>query len=434
MFIPSLILELIKKNPTSRFLNHSFEKICISTPHLVKRFPPCTANFEAFISVLRTCIMLANSVESNSQNLEKIISILICDDLTVFFTAQHIDRNNNLPLIHIIQKSLSDQPALHRLFQNSLLRLEGCLDEDISILFHNDLITPESIDRLVQIPNPSAYLQELILFRLESDLFNPKLPEPTLRKLIESLVCLTNSDANLEFIMIAANYIKIWKVDLAVYLTHVTYSIQFHFFSEALISKLRYFVVKGTNHSAHSPNFPSPIRQILCEISYQHHDLIPQIVDMIKDAVVSKRQFSTYFDLIADLFNVLSYIFGLGFPIQVLQVFARKSDNDSCKRNALVNMLRSCSPPYTQEFLHEMLECLTSEYVKPLFFPKNKGSNTINVKPLEALLFFVEQLNRDENTRTLQKDAYVYDDLRREARRLVEIGKNRTQHTLNCFF
>lgn len=435
-FILKLILELTEKFSNSKLLKYMFESICKNKPYLVSKFPRCLCNYDCFVSVLNAKYSLlcdqGNNVEENQKD---ILNLFITDDLTLFYFTQLIDTNKNIKLINKIQKLLESNQKLLQLFRIILLKKDGANDSLINILLNHVEMNSKMMDIILEIKNPSLFLKEMITSRLNEELFNKNHTKEMILKMIHVLIDLSNSNANNYFFFTAIQYINEWKLDLTCYLTYVLYSIKFHFFAEALIPTLRNYVIKSLSHPAHSPNIDSPIKQILCEISFHHTDLIPHILEMIKFGVKSKRVFSTYFDLLSDLFDVLTFIFFLGdFPIEVIKIFTDESDNDPCKRNSLISILRSINPPYSKEFLHEMLLCISSPNINCLFFPKGKKIVGLNVKPLEALLFFLEQLNRDEKSETFPKDAGLFDNIRREARRITEVAKNKTQHTLMSFF
>lgn len=434
-FMFKLVLALIEKFSNSNLLKYMFDNICKNKPSSVSNFPKCLCKYDCFISVLKArYFLLCNHVDV-SENQAFLLNLFITDDLTLFYIAQHIDTNKNIKLINKIQKLLEPNQEMLKYFKLILLKLEKCDESLIDILLNHNEIKSEMINVILEVNDPSNFLKEIIISRLNNQIFNRNLSKEMVLKIIHMLIKLTNSNANNYFILTAIQYIKEWKLDLTCYLTYVLYSIQFHFFSEALMPVLRNYVIKSSAHPSRSHNIASPIKQILCEIAFHHKDLIPQILEMIKYGVKSKREFPTYSDLLSDLFDVLSFIFFLGdYSLDVIKIFADKSDNDTTKRNPFISILRSVRPPYSKEFLHEMLLCISSPNINSLFFPKEKKIAGMNVKPLEALLYFLEQLNRDENTETFKNDAYIFDNIRREARRITEIAKNKTQHTLNCYF
>jgi hypothetical protein len=208
--------------------------------------------------------------------------------------------------------------------------------------------------------------------------------------------------------------------------------VQTRFFAIALLPILDR-QLKSDEYFSQWEALPSPERLIMSEIAYNHRDLIPHLFKLASDAIKHIPITRSVDNALLDLYEICFYLFRLGHHLEFLELIGTPTPaNDQyLKRKFLVTIMSTVKPPFSKEFLRQMLECLLRPPIKSLFFPdKQKVLPAMLISALDTVARFTEQINRNEATRTYESDAAKFDELRREARRAVEIAKGVSQRTI----
>jgi hypothetical protein len=269
--------------------------------------------------------------------------------------------------------------------------------------------------------------------RLIADLFDRD-PE-YVRAIVSVLVEITQCVCNIDFVVAAVQFVNTWDLGTQNHLSIVLAAVETRFFVTGLMPIL--------SRQVHSADFfktmdtpPSAERQILCEIAYRHEDLIPVVFEMAADAIMHCPRACSIDDALLDLYEICFYLFRLGQHLEFLQLIATPtpSNDQYLKRKFLVILMGIVRPPFSKEFLRQLLDCLCQPPIKSLFFPeRGKPVPAFMVTALETLARFAEQLNRNEETRSFQEDVGRFDELRRDARRTLEVAKGVAQHSIRAF-
>jgi hypothetical protein len=179
---------------------------------------------------------------------------------------------------------------------------------------------------------------------------------------------------------------------------------------------------------------------MLCEIAFHHETLIPDVFKVaswcILQAQLSEQQARD--DVLQDCWDICYYLSLLNdnpTKLDFVRLLGTETpfNDDHLKRKFLIYLMRNACPPFTQEFLTEMLACLSKPIVRKLFFPeRGHPLPAVFQSGLEMICRFTEQLNRDYATSTYAKDVKPYDELRREARQRLDAAKG-SQYLLRSF-
>lgn len=435
----TIIIELSKRFPNNDFLNFCLSSICKQYPEKVSELPPCSTEFESFSNVFYdrfTRIRYCDSI--NDPILTSFVKIAATDDLSIMYTLLSLDRNVSVSILQLLEAELENREASLEYMQSMILRLEQCPKQAGELLISDQPLTTEQITFLMdELDNRSQYLNSLICKRLLKDLFNFGLTDELRLAYILALCQLTSIDVNVEFMCEAVNIIKTWKFvqnDVAL----VCYAVKYKFFAVGLMPFLEHHIL--SDFFEYDTPTPSPERQILCEIAYWHECLVSQVLDITKKAILKPRNQPGYVidEFHKDFYEVLYFLYLIGMSFEVFDFIVHKSrpEDRALNRTLIVKMLRAARKPYSKQFLHVVAEALSDPDIHTLFFTsKGQSINKTQITCLEYVCRFAEQINRDDSTRTYDSDAQVFDDIRHQARRTIEISRGRSaQLTLKSFF
>jgi hypothetical protein len=254
--------------------------------------------------------------------------------------------------------------------------------------------------------------------------------------IVRELIALTGSDINLEFVVCALRHASQWRFALEMDLSFVLYACKARFFAHAILTRIEQRFERNVAFSAgDSP--PTPERRILCEIAFQHRGMCTAVF-RIAEAEVTKRSSSAGQNsslAISEAFKVCFFAFRLGRAIEFVRLLgAERAGEPSLRRKFILDVLRDSRPPFSREFLSELLAVLTAPGVRALFFPE-VGRQVVGaqVSALGVMVQFIQGLNRSEETRTEDRDARAYDDLRKRAQRALDLSRGTGQPTLRSF-
>ena len=439
-FWATIVVELSRRYPTCKFLCHCLNEVCRVNPRFVKFLPPFRIGYESFAHVLRDrCrdAMLCSSPDDKS--VMELIQILTTDDRTLAEAAMLLDQERDISLIHAIEKFLTDRPEMNRLFRSFLLRKDGVDPEAISFL-----MTPDSLETEFE---PTRDLQSLAghsLYVLDvavKKLMRIALTETDQQKVADVMQCIldaTGCDGDPQILAKAAECWRIRKYSDSSEQSMIIYAVKRRFFATAILPALDQ-MVSSNSYFGLGVSPPSCESRILQEIAYQHEDLVPYVFGILERALSSEKKLvgGALGFLFEDLYALGYYLFCLGHSIEFIRLLSKKTReaHNFQKKAVLVKIMRTVLPPFSRQFLTEMLNCLTTPHVKALFFPRGQNpSGVAYVTGLEVIVKFCGQINENDETRTSPSEAHKYEQLRNHARELIYLSKQYKQPSLEAYW
>jgi hypothetical protein len=427
-FFCNIVIELARKYPTSPFLALCMNQICMHSPENVKYLLPCRTSLRSFDRVVEDRIRaIQHSSLPSRELLEGLLQCFFTDDLTIFRAAMGLNCRTNTPLIFNMIDRLSKTPALARFFNKLLMKIEGCDDHTFQLLNGHGALQQADLQVLSSLSHHSSFLFELVLRRLSREMLEN--PDPT--PIVSLLASLTSTEVNTEVVVQAVTYVRTWHFVLEMDLSFVLHACRARFFAHAVLTK----IVHRFGQNLFAPDTaPSPERRILCEIAFQHRDMTLAVF-RIAAAEVAKP-LAQPSQAVSEAYEICHFTFRIGHSIDFVRLLGREQSGEpALRRKFLVYILRDCRPPFSRTFLTEVLKTLSAPHVRALFFPEpGRIASAMLTPALGVLVQFTERLNREEGTKTRECDAKQFDELRKEARRTLDLARGTGQPTLRGFF
>ena len=435
-FWATIVVELSRRYPTCKFLCHCLNEVCRVNPRFVKFLPPFRIGYESFVHVLRDrCrdAMLCSSPDDKS--VIELIQILTTDDRTLAEAAMILDQERDISLIHGIEKFLTDRPEMSRLFRSFLLQKDGVDPEIISFLMSPD-VEFESIMDLESLAGHSLYVLDMAVKKM----MHIALTETDRRKVADVMQWIldaTGCEGDPQILAKAAECWRNHKYFDSADLSIVIYAVKRRFFATAILPALDQ-MVSSNSYFGLGVSPPSCESIILQEIAYQYEDLVPYVFGIVERALFCEKKLvgGALGFLLEDLYNLGYYLFCLGSSIEFIRLLSKQTPEvqNFQKKAVLIKIMRSVSPPFSRQFLTEMLNCLTTPHVKRLFFPRGQNASGVAyVTGLEVIAKFCGQLNESDDTRTSPSEAHKYEELRNHAREVIYQSKQYKQPSLEAY-
>jgi hypothetical protein len=327
---------------------------------------------------------------------------------------------------------LSKSPSMFRFFNKLLMHLEHCNPSQFELLNNDGPIRPSDVPTLSLLASGSNFLREKVVRRLNQAMLHSD--DPT--AIVTELISITGSDIEVEFVVRALAFANPWRFTLDGDLSFVLYCCKARFFAHAILMKIER---RFNNNIAFSEgeSAPTPERRILCEIAYQHRDMTSAVFRIASSEISKRSRSSAQNDALAvsEVLEVCFFTFRLGRGIEFVRLLGRdRLGEPALRRKFILYVLRDSRPPFSPEFLSELLAVLTKPMIKALFFPEmGRQATGALAAALGVLVQFTECLNRDNGTRTKECDARPYNELRKQAQRALDLARGTGQPTIRSF-
>ena len=427
-FWATVIIELMKKYPSSSFVSYLFFHSCSKNPSLIKSFPAFITNFECFEPPYQYYLNLLqeqDEVDPNSSEFQSFFSIITTDDIILGYFSLSLDINIHQSIIHYFLEHLS--PPQATLFLNLLLskynvpyKLRTFLCPQNSINSNSQTIQVFEFDReLLEIIPPScennSFITEICVKKLCPLLFDLEIDLPDSLQISSILSTITeNVDVTNAVENVRNNLYNFQTYPIlfdAIQVPFFTYS-----FLPLLINRINSLTFYQDNSQSDSPE-----SILLGEIGYYYPQLRSQIANGVINALKLSRPDQPTFHLSrlqSDLFNILYYLMKLGYDC--FSVFIEQNINSDLRKQYLSNILNEIIPPFNKKWLHHLR--LLFEYKNGIVFPSNiyEKATGGTLALLRNVVIFIQKLNKQPGTETSHEDIGPFDLIRRRAQDIID--------------
>lgn len=439
-FWASFIVELSRRFPSSRFVMEALNKLCVTSPWWVTYLPPRRVEHDSYSRVIAEKLREIQGCTSvNDEQVVDLFKIAATDDLTLVDFILRLDFTRDMAILHGLQDFLIDNEHMRNLFWACVLKLSDYNASDIQYIEYTGPASEYVIEKLHDMTHSNPFIADVAVRKLMGFALvegNEGFAEGIIQKLMETA---GETEADPKFVVRAAKYWRTWDIRVMNERSTILYALKLRFFAVSILPYLNKRVNSGGFYAGNILP-PSAEGEFLIEIAYQHPDLLPSVFKVIETAVKTNKKIvgSALDNLLIDLYTIGMTLFKLGCSIEFVRLLGADTprEHNFSKRKKLMEIMRIVEPPYSCEFMHEMIIVLTKPAIRALFFPdKSNVETTASYKqPLEVLIKFCSQMNNDPGTETSEEDAQKYASLCAQARDKLLLVKGTTQRPLDTYF
>jgi hypothetical protein len=414
------VISLAREHPGSLFLAYCVNRLAQVRPDSVKKLPSCLVTYRAYSSVVQNCL---GRLRSEKSVIDDLIGVITTDDLTITHTAFVCHQMADPELTRMITERMSGKPY-SLLFEQVMLRLDGCEASIMKVLTGEQPLTAEMIDEFERKSDGSSFLRYLIVHRIKRGLFVSQTHEDIVERAVKCLALISRERLREDDVQFMIEAVKVLNRPIRLrekgQLSKVMRALQVRFFVDACLPKLLR-LIESESLSPLEGEGTSPEAWMLCEVSYHHQGLCGKIADKIFEYLPKCSKPSEHY-------AVLRYLATIGWAVcildklkEMLDVTGREDIQKTERRQFCCFLLENAGPPYTAAFVDAMAKCLNHQAIRPLLIPPGRfGVLDVHKRAMRLIKIFVDNVEKEPRTdelsegtrallRSLKQDAAGFD-------------------------
>ncbi|KAH0787549.1 hypothetical protein GPJ56_008543 [Histomonas meleagridis] len=363
------------------FISYCINRICKIHPEKITALPSCFIEYQAYSAVLRS---LLSRLPTNPSLKEIFIDIVCTDDLTFGHVAILCHFLKDPSIVFEITNRCESRKRDPKLLKTFMLRMDHCDDNAIVVLAGGQDFTSKNVLSLQQDNSEtSEYFKRLVFAKIKDKILSPQS-----RTLIPSIVDLmTSLSPGIEFDENTKEYICNAFLDMkkrpwdSQMLSNACYALQSEFCADIYLDEVLRQISRAESHTqfinqTNSDLFPFDQHKltmqtlIICEIAYNYPNKCNQIVTSIMGTFNKTNE-----NIVGEqCCIIIKYVIMLGYVVEVLlhfsEIGAMKTANQPAFRRIIFDFIFNMEPPYSNEFLSALAQCLQDERIITLVVPK----------------------------------------------------------------
>ncbi|EAY02406.1 hypothetical protein TVAG_206820 [Trichomonas vaginalis G3] len=400
----TIIINLASKYPDSKFFKFCYNLIFKIHPELIDSIPANSLGSQDYTSFL---IKTITAPDFGPQNHEKLLRIILTDDLTLVKSAMLIYQTHNIPLILDVYKWISASPGGKKkadLYLRIILSFENCSHDMFQFIIGetfaqrncarlceqiinlNREITPITAKLAITMFNKvaltdAATIKKLMAREDEIKQAQPPIPQQNPSQDQENPssqphVPPSNQPITDDQISRVVDGIKNWMV--ANSFRDFIALCRYRFFSVQLVELIRERDL-AKNDLVRYGNFKETLEEkVFCEIGFKHEDLRGYIVSIVGDLLACKFEIDSNYD---SLFKICRCFIYFGNVQETLNNMLRI--NPKCRddtKRIILKWMEGFEPPFSPLFVNCLLNLLLSEPYSKAVFMKTRPELAKGVK------------------------------------------------------